>query len=132
MAELYFKGDHNKHAFLGRGKNDADYLGMMDFLRRSKIHYALMQYPPTIYESMVVQFWQTAETRTVDNGSIEIVAEVDGNECVVSEALVRTQLQLDDEGGVSEMGKEDILAGIRATGYSGDGKVWFKNLYCPK
>ena len=91
-----------------------------------------MQYPPIIYESLVVQFWQTARTRTINDGPIEIVAEVDGEECVVSEALVRTQLQLDDEGGVSEMAKEDILAGIRATGYSGDGKVWFKNLFCPK
>lgn len=57
---------------------------------------------------------------------------VDGEECVITESLVRTQLQLDDEGGVSEMPKEDILAGIRAIGYDGDGKVWYKNLFCPK
>jgi hypothetical protein len=32
MAVLLFKGDHNKHAFLGRGKGDEDYVGMMEFL----------------------------------------------------------------------------------------------------
>ena len=48
MAELYFKGDHNKHAFLDRGKNDEDYVDMMEFLQRSKIRYALLQYPEII------------------------------------------------------------------------------------
>jgi hypothetical protein len=132
MAALLFKGDHNKHAFLGRAKGDEDYVGTMEFLQRSKIHYALIHYPDVIHESLVTQFWGTARTRTVAEGPMEIVAMVDGEECVITESLVRTQLQLDDEGGVSEMTKEDILAGIRAIGYDGDGKVWYKNLFCPK
>ena len=90
MAELLFKGDHNKHAFLGRGKGDEDYVGMIEFLQRSKIHYALIHYPNIIHESLVVQFWETARTRTVDDGPTEIVAMVDGEECVVTESLVRT------------------------------------------
>ena len=89
MVELLFKGDHNKHAFLGRDKGDDDYVGMMEFLQRSKIHFALMHYTPVIHESLVVQFWQTARTRTVDDGPTEIVAMVDGEECVVTESLVR-------------------------------------------
>ena len=132
MAALYFKGDHNKHAFLDRDKNDEDYVDMMEFLRRSKICYALLQYPAIIYESLVVQFWETAQVRTVGDGPTEIVAVIDGEEYVVTESLVRTKLQLDDEGGVTELPKGDILRGLQAAGYTGDGKVWYKNLFCPK
>jgi hypothetical protein len=124
MAELLFKGDHNKHAFSGRGKGDDHYVEMMEFLQRSKIHYALTRYPAIIHESLVTQFWRTTHTRSVENGPIEIMATVDGEECVVPESLVRTQLQLDDEGGEYELAKEEILAGLQAAGYRGNGKVW--------
>jgi hypothetical protein len=132
MAALYFKGDHNKHAFLDSGKNDEDYVDMMEFLQRSKICYALVQYPAIIYESLVVQFWETAQVRTVGDGPTEIVAVIDGEEYVITESLVRTKLQLNDEGGVTELPKSDILRGLQAAGYTGDGKVWYKNLFCPK
>jgi hypothetical protein len=132
MAALYFKGDHNKHAFLDRGKNDEDYVDMTEFLQRSKIFYALLQYPEIIYESLVVQFWETAQVRTVGDGPTEIAVVIDGEEYVVTESLVRTNLQLDDEGGVTELPKSDILRGLQAAGYTGDGKVWYKNLFCPK
>ena len=68
MAALLFKGNHNKHAFLGRGKGDDHYVGMMEFLQRSRIHYALTRYPNVIHESLVTQFWRTASTRSADNG----------------------------------------------------------------
>ena len=112
MAELLFKGDHNKQAFLGRGKGDGHYVQMMEFLQRSKIHYALTQYPVIIHESLVKQFWGTARIRSAEDGPTEIVATIDGEECVLTESLVRTQLQLDNEGGEHELPKEEILAGL--------------------
>lgn len=129
MAELLFKGDHNKQAFLGHGKGDGHYVQMMEFLQRSKIHYALTQYPVIIHESLVRQFWGTARTRSAEDGPTEIVATVDGEECVITESLVRTQLQLDDEGGEHELAKEEILAGLQAAGYRGNGKVWYKHQF---
>lgn len=77
MAELQIKGDHNKQAFLGRAKADAHYVQMMEFLQRSKIHFALTQYPAIVYESLVTQFWETAQVRSVEEGSMEIVANID-------------------------------------------------------
>ena len=127
MAELQFKGDHNKQAFLGRAKGDAHYVQMMEFLQRSKIHFALTQYPAIVYESLVTQFWETAQVRSVEEGPMEIVATIDGEECVVTESLVRAQLQLDDEGGEYDAPKEEILEGLQEIGYAGDGKVWHKN-----
>jgi hypothetical protein len=60
------------------------------------------------------------------------VATIDGEEYVITESLVRAQLQLDDEGGDHEVPKEEILAGLQAVGCAGDGKVWYKNQFCPK
>jgi hypothetical protein len=60
------------------------------------------------------------------------VATIDGEEYVVTVTLVRAQLQLDDEGGEFEAPKEEILKGLEAVGYAGDGKVWHKNQFCPK
>jgi hypothetical protein len=112
MGELLFKGDHNKQAFLGRGKGDGHYVEMMKFLQRSKIHYALTQYPNVINESLVKQFWRTTSTRSVEDGPTEIIATIDGVECVITESLVRTQLHYDDQGGEHELAKEEILAGL--------------------
>lgn len=81
---------------------------------------------------MVTQFWETARVRSVEEGPIEIVATIDEEEYVVTESLVRAQIQLDDEGGEYEAPKEDILAGLQAVGYARDGKVWHKNQFCPK
>ena len=65
MAELQFKGDHNKTAFLGRAKGDEHYVPMMEFLQRSKIHFALTHYPAVVYESLITQFWGTTWERSV-------------------------------------------------------------------
>ena len=56
MANLQFKKDHNKVAFLGKAKGHEVYDPMVDFLKRSKIHYALTHSPNVIYESLVRQF----------------------------------------------------------------------------
>ena len=94
MANLEFKKDHNKVAFLGKAKGHEEYDPMVEFLKRSKIHYALTHSPNVIYESLVKQFWATATKRS----DTEIVANIDGVEYVVTEALIRTQLHLDDDG----------------------------------
>lgn len=60
------------------------------------------------------------------------MAPIDGAEYVVTKTLVRAQLQLDDEDGDYEAPKEEILQGLNAIGYEGDGKVWYKNKFCPK
>jgi hypothetical protein len=60
MATLQFKKDHNKVAFLKKAKDHELYDSMVEFLQRSKIHYALTHSPNVIYESMVKQFLVSA------------------------------------------------------------------------
>lgn len=119
-------------AFLGRAKGDEHYVPMMEFLQRSKIHFDLTHYPTVVYESMITQFWETAHVRSVKGEPTEIVATIDEEVCVVTESLVRAELQLDDENSEYEAPKEEILQGLHAIGYEGNEKVWHKNKFCPK
>lgn len=105
---------------------------MMEFLQRSKIHFALTRYPTIVYESLITQFWETARVSSVEGEPMEIVATVDEEERVVTESLVRAQLHLDDEDGEYVAPKEEIFEGLQAIGYEGDGKVWHKNKFCPQ
>ncbi|GJW38446.1 hypothetical protein Tco_0064291, partial [Tanacetum coccineum] len=45
---------------------------IVDFLNSSHLRYALTE-NPTIYVSLIQQFWNTATARTLDNGEMEIV-----------------------------------------------------------
>ncbi|GJU05953.1 putative ribonuclease H-like domain-containing protein [Tanacetum coccineum] len=49
---------------------------IVDFLRGSNLRYALTS-NPTIYDSLVKQFWQTATTNTKADGTLEINATID-------------------------------------------------------
>nr|GEW70109.1 hypothetical protein [Tanacetum cinerariifolium] len=46
----------------------------------------------------------------------KIISTVDGNEVVVTESLIRTQLQLNDENGLYEFTLNDVLNGMREIG----------------
>nr|GEV18073.1 hypothetical protein [Tanacetum cinerariifolium] len=46
------------------------------------------------------QFWQSATTRTLDNGELEITAIIDGKVKVVTEASIRRYLKFEDSEGV--------------------------------
>ena len=128
MASLPLKPDHNKVAFLGNAKGHELFEPMVEFLKRSKIRFALTHSPNAVYESLVTQFWASARTRS----DTEIVATVDGTEYVVTEALIRAQLHLDDEDGVYHSDTEVILTVLRVAGYqSNRTDVWYKNQFCP-
>ena len=129
MARLKLKSDHNKFAILKKAKGQELFDSMVDFLLRSKIHFALTHSPDVIYESMVKQFWASARKRS----DTEIVATIEGTEYVVTESLIRTKLHLDDENGVYHSNTEEVLAGLREAGYqSTDTTKWQKNQFCPK
>ena len=56
MAQLELKGDHNKYVILKKVKGHEEFDLMVEFLQRSKIHYALTHCPNLICESMVNNF----------------------------------------------------------------------------
>nr|GEY15641.1 xylulose kinase-1 [Tanacetum cinerariifolium] len=125
MAALLYKDDHNKVAYLEKGKGSEAYEQILDFLNRSDIRYALTHHPPIVFDSLVKQFWATATVRTLEAGPSEIIATIDGNEVVVTESLIRTQLHLNDANGLYEFTLHDVLDGMREIGYPTDGSLTF-------
>ncbi|GKA71719.1 hypothetical protein Tco_0777858, partial [Tanacetum coccineum] len=55
---------------------------------------------PTIYVSLVEQFWQIAIVETVNDGEQQITVTVNGHKFAITEASVRRHLQLADVDGV--------------------------------
>nr|GEY78238.1 hypothetical protein [Tanacetum cinerariifolium] len=106
--------DHNKVAYLEKRKGWEAYEQILDFLNRSHIRYALTHRPTMVFDSLVKQFWATATVRTLEEGPADIIATIDGNEVVVTESLIRTQLQLDDVNGLYKFTLHDVLDGMRA------------------
>ncbi|GKA81060.1 hypothetical protein Tco_0787752 [Tanacetum coccineum] len=75
---------------------------VVDFLKGTSLRYALT-YNPTIYDSLVKQFWQTVTVRTHANETQQLVASIDSKEYTITEASVRSKLQLADATGIHNL-----------------------------
>ncbi|GJW76215.1 hypothetical protein Tco_0137897 [Tanacetum coccineum] len=125
MAALTYKDDHNKITYLGRERGCEDFTDILSYLDHSPLRYALTHAPPVVFDSLVKQFWATAGVRPNAAGSHDLVATIDGHEVVVTESLIRTQLQFDDANGIFDMPINDILEGMGVIGYPTDGTLTF-------
>ncbi|GJW48048.1 hypothetical protein Tco_0079694 [Tanacetum coccineum] len=115
MAQLKYCDKHNQVGFLLKPTESAGYTEIVDFLRRSKLRYALTHNPP-IYDSLVKQFWQTATARTLADGTQQLNATIDTIEYTITEESVRRQLQLADASGIHMLQNEEIFAGLQNIG----------------
>ncbi|GJS05576.1 putative ribonuclease H-like domain-containing protein [Tanacetum coccineum] len=86
------------------------------------LRYALT-HNPTIYDSLVKQFWQTATVRTLANGTQQLVASIDSKEYNITEASVRSKLQLADATGIHNLSDAEIYAGLATLGYVTEGDI---------
>ncbi|GJS55486.1 hypothetical protein Tco_0628848 [Tanacetum coccineum] len=73
--------------------------------------------------------WVTAKVRTLANGTLELVASIDNKEYTITEASVRSKLQLADAAGISNLPDAKIYDGLATLGYVSKGKLtfWKKN-----
>ncbi|GJX58009.1 reverse transcriptase domain-containing protein, partial [Tanacetum coccineum] len=95
MAALMYKDDHNKLAYLGRESGCEDFTNILSYLDHSPLSFCS---PKCCW-------------------SHDLVAIIDGREVVVTESLIRAQLQLDDANGIFDMPIDDILEGMGVIGY---------------
>ncbi|GKB56772.1 hypothetical protein Tco_0912958 [Tanacetum coccineum] len=75
---------------------------IIDFLTSSHINYALTECP-TLYISLIEQFWQTAALSTTEDGVHAITATIDGRDKIITEACIRRHLKLQDSEGLSSL-----------------------------
>ncbi|GJS87394.1 hypothetical protein Tco_0770030 [Tanacetum coccineum] len=76
MASMKYCDKHNQVGFLKKPAKSAGFAEIVDFLKGSHIRYALT-HNPTIHDSLVKQFWQTATASTLADGTLELRATID-------------------------------------------------------
>ncbi|GJU09914.1 putative ribonuclease H-like domain-containing protein [Tanacetum coccineum] len=105
---------------------------IVDFLRGSNLRYALTS-NPTIYDSLVKQFWQTATINTIADGTLEIRTTIDTIGYTITEASIRDTLQLADATGITMLPNDEIFEGMGQMGYPTDGTFTFwKSFFTPQ
>ncbi|GJX24046.1 hypothetical protein Tco_0228491 [Tanacetum coccineum] len=87
----------------------------MDFLNANPIRYALT-INPTIYTSCIEQFWATVKEKTI-NGEVQLQALVDGKKIIITESIVRKDLQLEDANGVDCLPNATVFEQLTLMGY---------------
>ncbi|GJU12636.1 hypothetical protein Tco_1135032 [Tanacetum coccineum] len=132
MANMDFCDKHNMVAFLQKPTGSEEFHQIVDFLAGSHIRYALTA-NPTIYVSLIEQFWQTVTVDTVNDGEQQLTVTVDGQTIAITEASVRRHLQLADADGISSLPNTEIFDQLTLMGYvSNDDKLTFqKGGYTP-
>ncbi|GJS43992.1 hypothetical protein Tco_0569035 [Tanacetum coccineum] len=100
MASMKYCDKHNQVGFLKKPEESVGFAEIVDFLKGSHIRYALT-HNPTIHDSLVKQFWQTATASTLADGTLELRATIDTLEYTITEASVRNKLKLADASRIS-------------------------------
>ncbi|GJW38915.1 hypothetical protein Tco_0064760 [Tanacetum coccineum] len=84
---------------------------------------------PTIYVSLIEQFWKTITVNTVNDREQQLTITVDGQTIVITEAFVRRHLQLADADGISSLPNTEIFDQLTLMGYvSNDDKLTFQKV----
>ncbi|GJT91528.1 hypothetical protein Tco_1080373 [Tanacetum coccineum] len=85
-------------AFLAKPAESEGFEQIVDFFNVHTIKYALT-INPTIYTSCIEQFWATVKAKTI-NGEVQLQALVDEKKIIITESIVRRDVQLKDDEGV--------------------------------
>ncbi|GJW89965.1 hypothetical protein Tco_0167518 [Tanacetum coccineum] len=115
MSTLNFADTHNMVAFLSKPAKSEGFEQIVDFLNAHPIKYALTV-NPTIYTSCITQFWAIEKVKTI-NGEVQLQALVDGKKVIITEAIVRRDLQLEDAEGTECLPNATIFEELTWMGY---------------
>ncbi|GJY01714.1 hypothetical protein Tco_0359866 [Tanacetum coccineum] len=119
MTTLQFVDTHNLVAFLSKPTESEGFEQIVDFLNTNPIRYALT-INSTIYTSCIEQFWATVKAKTV-NGEVQLQALVDGKKIIVTELVMRRDLQQEDLEGIDCLPNATIFEQLTLMG---DGPAW--------
>nr|GEW29276.1 hypothetical protein [Tanacetum cinerariifolium] len=114
MADLAFAPQHNMVAYLEKTEGNAKFHQIVDFFTSGSIHHALTV-SPTIYASNIEQFWNTANSKTI-NDEKKIYATVDGKTVVIIESSMRRDLLFTDDNGITCLTNAQIFENLPLMG----------------
>ncbi|GJS95191.1 retrovirus-related pol polyprotein from transposon TNT 1-94 [Tanacetum coccineum] len=116
-----FDGPRFNYLVVSIGPDEsAGFAEIVDFLRGSNLRYALTT-NPTIYDSLVKKFWQTATANTIADGTLDLHATIDTTGYIITGASIRDKLQLVDASGIIMLPNNEIFEGMGQMGYPTDG-----------
>ncbi|GJX30881.1 hypothetical protein Tco_0240736 [Tanacetum coccineum] len=132
MSTLQFAETHNMIAFLEKPAESNGFHEIIDFLNANQIHYALTV-NPTIYTSCIEQFWATAKAKTV-NGERQLQALVDKKKVIITESSIRSDLHLEDAGGIDCLPTATIFKELARMGYEKPSQrlTFYKAFFSPQ
>ncbi|GJW93373.1 hypothetical protein Tco_0173045 [Tanacetum coccineum] len=117
MSDLKFADTHNLVAFLSKPTESEGFEQIVNFLNANPIKYALTV-NPTIYTSCIKQFWDIVKVKTV-NGEVQLQALVDKKKVIITESIIRRDLQLEDAEGTDCLPNATIFEQLS---HMGEGK----------
>nr|GEV99116.1 hypothetical protein [Tanacetum cinerariifolium] len=112
---LTFADTHNMIAYLTKLDASEGFDQTIDFLNASSIKYALTV-NPNIYVSCIKQFWSSVSVKKV-NDVICLQAIVDRKKVIITEAIIREALRLDDAESIDCLPNEEIFTDLSRMGY---------------
>ncbi|GJV69131.1 hypothetical protein Tco_1484640 [Tanacetum coccineum] len=132
MSTLTFAETHNMIAFLEKPAESDGFHEIIDFLNANQIHYALTV-NPTIYTSCIEQFWATTKANTV-NGERQLQALVDKKRVIITESSIRSDLHLEDAGGIDCLPTATIFEELARMGYEKPSQrlTFYKAFFSPQ
>ncbi|GJS77539.1 hypothetical protein Tco_0727420 [Tanacetum coccineum] len=116
MTTLKFANTHNMVVFLAKPAESEGFVQIVDFLNAYTIKCALT-INPTIYTSCIEQFWATVKAKTI-NGEVQLQALVDRKKIIITESIIRRDLQLEDAEGVDCLPNATIFEQLTLMGRS--------------
>ncbi|GJT66405.1 putative ribonuclease H-like domain-containing protein [Tanacetum coccineum] len=111
---LVTQNTHNMVAFLSKPEESDGFEQIVDFLNAQPIRYALIV-NPAIYTLCIEQFWSTVMAKTI-NEEVQLHALVDGKKIIVTESIVRRDLQLEDAEGIDCLPNSTIFEELTRMG----------------
>ncbi|GJW72301.1 hypothetical protein Tco_0129218 [Tanacetum coccineum] len=102
-----------------KARHCADFQQIVDFLNTGHIKFGLTE-NPTIYTSLIQQFWKTASTSTLEDREVEITATIDGQLKTITEASLSRHLKLEDADGISSLPNSEIFEQLALMTYASD------------
>nr|GEZ83008.1 hypothetical protein [Tanacetum cinerariifolium] len=108
MAALMYKEEHNKVGYLLKPTESDDY-------------------------HQIINFLSTSHIRAPELGPPAILATINKTPYTITEELVRSRLQLADDGGIADLPIPKIYSRMDNLGYVTEGKLtFFKNKFSPQ
>nr|GEV76808.1 hypothetical protein [Tanacetum cinerariifolium] len=74
--------------------------------------------PAVVKAVRINQIWQTAVANTLDTKEIQIIATIDGNVKLISEASIRRHVKLEDSDGISTLPNTEIFEQLALMGHA--------------